>query len=54
LEDIGLEGRRIQMINISAAMGSQFALSTAEMAAEIHQMGPIPLGLNSNEEEKDS
>jgi coenzyme F420-reducing hydrogenase delta subunit len=54
LEDIGLEGRRIQMINVSAAMGSQFALSTAEMAAEILQMGPNPLGLNNNEEEKDS
>jgi coenzyme F420-reducing hydrogenase delta subunit len=25
LEDIGLEGRRIQMINLSSAMGGQFA-----------------------------
>jgi hypothetical protein len=31
------------MINISAAMGGQFAWSAAEMTAEIGQMGPNPL-----------
>jgi coenzyme F420-reducing hydrogenase delta subunit len=54
LEDIGLEGRRIQMINISSAMGGQFATSTAEMAAEIERLGPNPLSLNGNEGEKAS
>ena len=49
LEDIGLEGRRIKMINISSAMGGQFAASTAEMVAEIHQIGPNPLSLNGGE-----
>jgi hypothetical protein len=43
LEEIGLEGRRIQMINISAAMGGQFAFAAAEMTAEIKQLGPSPL-----------
>jgi coenzyme F420-reducing hydrogenase delta subunit len=43
LEGIGLEGRRIQMINISSAMGGQFAWSAAEMTEEIRRMGPNPL-----------
>ncbi len=43
LEEIGLEGRRIQMINVSAAMGAQFAWSAAELTEEIRRMGPNPL-----------
>ncbi len=43
LEQIGLEGRRVQMINLSSAMGAQFAFSAAELTAEIKQMGPNPL-----------
>jgi len=43
LEQIGLEGRRAQMINLSSAMGGQFAFSAAELTAEIKQMGPNPL-----------
>jgi hypothetical protein len=43
LEEIGLEGQRVQMINISAAMGGQFAIAAAEMTAEIKQLGPSPL-----------
>ena len=51
IEDIGLEGRRIQMINISSAMGGQFAWSAAEMSAEIKRMGPNPLGKDGKHEE---
>jgi coenzyme F420-reducing hydrogenase delta subunit len=43
LDEIGLNGRRIQMINLSAAMGAQFAWAAAEMAAEIQRIGPNPL-----------
>lgn len=43
LQDIGLEEQRIQMINLSAAMGGQFAFSAAQMTAEIKQIGPNPL-----------
>ena len=43
LEEIGLEGQRIQMINVSSAMGSQFALSAAELTEEIREIGPNPL-----------
>jgi hypothetical protein len=46
LEDIGLEGRRLQMINVSAAMASEFAASAAEISEEIHQLGPNPLRSN--------
>jgi F420-non-reducing hydrogenase iron-sulfur subunit len=43
LGNIGLEGQRIQMINVSAAMGGQFALSAAEFTEEIKQLGPNPI-----------
>jgi coenzyme F420-reducing hydrogenase delta subunit len=44
LDEIGLNGRRIQMINLSAAMAGQFAWAAAEMTAEIKSIGPNPLG----------
>jgi len=43
LEEIGLEGQRIQMINVSSAMGGQFAWSSAELTEEIRRLGPNPL-----------
>jgi coenzyme F420-reducing hydrogenase delta subunit len=43
LEEIGLNGRRVQMMNLSAAMGGQFAFTAAEMTAEIKGIGPNPL-----------
>ena len=43
LDEIGLNGRRIQMINLSAAMAGQFARASAEMTAEIKDIGPNPL-----------
>jgi F420-non-reducing hydrogenase iron-sulfur subunit len=43
LKNIGLEEQRIQMVNLSAAMGGQFAFLAAQMTAEIKQLGPNPL-----------
>ncbi|MCK4488617.1 MAG: hydrogenase iron-sulfur subunit [Anaerolineales bacterium] len=43
LSTIGLKNQRIQMINVSAAMGGQFAFSAAEMTEEIRRLGPNPL-----------
>ena len=43
LEQIGLEGKRVKMINLSSAMGSQFASTVAEFTKEICQIGPNPL-----------
>lgn len=46
LEAIGLEGQRLHMINISSAMGGQFAFTAAEITAEIERLGPNPLRKN--------
>jgi coenzyme F420-reducing hydrogenase delta subunit len=43
MDEIGIESRRLQMINVSAAMGGQFAWSAAELTAEIRRMGPNPI-----------
>jgi hypothetical protein len=32
------------MINLSSAMGGQFAFAAAELTAEIQRIGPNPLG----------
>jgi coenzyme F420-reducing hydrogenase delta subunit len=39
------------MINVSAAMGGQFAWSAAEMTEEIRQIGPNPLRLEDGKNE---
>jgi len=43
LQEIGLDGRRVQMVNLSSAMGAQFAIVAAEMTAEVRDLGPNPL-----------
>jgi hypothetical protein len=34
------------MVNLSSAMGGQFAFAAAELTAEIQRIGPNPLGKN--------
>ncbi|MBN1313818.1 MAG: hydrogenase iron-sulfur subunit [Anaerolineales bacterium] len=46
LEKIGIDGRRIKMVNISSAMGGQFANLATEITGEIIKMGPNPLKKN--------
>ena len=46
LEQVGLEGQRLQMINISSAMAGQFAFAAAEITAEVQRLGPSPLRAN--------
>jgi hypothetical protein len=36
------------MINLSSAMGGQFAFAAAELTAEIKRIGPNPLGKNAS------
>jgi hypothetical protein len=36
------------MVNLSSAMGGQFAFSAAELTAEIQRIGPNPLGKNAS------
>jgi coenzyme F420-reducing hydrogenase delta subunit len=43
LAEIGLESERIEMFNLSSAMGPQFAVMAAAMAGLIEGVGPNPL-----------
>lgn len=42
LEEIGLEPGRLEMYNLSAAMGPRFAEIANEMTAKIRELGPSP------------
>ncbi len=43
LADIGIEDGRLRMINVSAAMGSQFAEMASELIDRIVELGPSPV-----------
>jgi coenzyme F420-reducing hydrogenase delta subunit len=43
LDQIGLGGERVQMYNLSSAMGARFAEIAAEMTKNIKELGPSPL-----------
>ena len=43
LDEIGLDGRRVQMVNMSAAMGAHFAMAATEMTEQVRGLGPNPL-----------
>jgi len=43
LGEIGLEPERVRMINISAAMGAQFAMEITNFVEAIEALGPSPL-----------
>lgn len=58
LEQIGVERDRIHMVNLSSAMGPQFAQYATEMTEHILALGPSPLQARSTDvaaqEETDS
>lgn len=43
LEQIGLEAERVEMFNMSSAMGRQFAEAAMEMTERVKALGPNPL-----------
>jgi len=43
LGEIGLGSERVQMFNLSSAMGARFAEVAAEMTAKVKEIGPNPL-----------
>ena len=45
LESIGLEPERMEMFNLSSAMGQQFAETVKNMAEQVQNVGPSPLRL---------
>jgi coenzyme F420-reducing hydrogenase delta subunit len=46
LDQIGLNGERVRMVNLSAAMGARFAEVATEFVEKIKELGPNPLGKN--------
>ncbi|MBI2955376.1 MAG: hydrogenase iron-sulfur subunit [Chloroflexi bacterium] len=53
LDDIGIGGERLEMYNMSAAMGQRFAEVANEMTERIRQLGPSPLKRNLSDESND-
>jgi coenzyme F420-reducing hydrogenase delta subunit len=43
LKEIGIESERLEMFNMSAAMGTKFAETVREMTERIRKLGPSPL-----------
>ncbi|MBI4320431.1 MAG: hydrogenase iron-sulfur subunit [Chloroflexi bacterium] len=42
LDEVGIDGNRLEMYNMSAAMGQRFAEVATEMTERIRQLGPSP------------
>jgi len=43
LEEIGIEGDRLEMVNVSAGMGDRFAQTATEITEKIRALGPSPI-----------
>jgi F420-non-reducing hydrogenase iron-sulfur subunit len=46
LKDIGIEQERVEMYNLSSAMGPRFAEIAQEMTQKIKELGPSPVKMN--------
>ncbi len=47
LEEIGIEPERVEMFNLSSAMGPRFAEIAHEMTERIRKLGPSPLRMKA-------
>jgi coenzyme F420-reducing hydrogenase delta subunit len=47
LDEIGLQGERLLMVNLSAAMAPTFVQRVNEIVETVHRLGPSPLNKNS-------
>jgi coenzyme F420-reducing hydrogenase delta subunit len=43
LEEIGIEPERLEMVRVSAGMGTKFAQITTEITEKIRKLGPSPI-----------
>jgi len=43
LAKVGIDSDRVRMVNVSAAMGGQFAQDAVEYTEKIRELGPNPL-----------
>lgn len=41
LQELGIDGRRVQMFNLSSAMGPEFARIAGEMTETVSALGPL-------------
>jgi F420-non-reducing hydrogenase iron-sulfur subunit len=48
LSSIGMAPERVEMFNLSSAMGPRFAEIATEMTERIRKLGPSPIGLQLN------
>lgn len=46
LKDLGIEPERVEMFNLSSAMGPRFAEIANEMTKRIRELGPSPVKIN--------
>jgi len=46
LQELGIEPERVEMFNLSSAMGPRFAEIAIEMADRIKKLGPTPVIIN--------
>ena len=51
LEEVGLEGERVRMYNLSSGEGPTFAAYAKEMAELIRSLGPNPLNQRNHSKE---
>ncbi len=51
LEEIGLEGERLQMVNLSSSMAGNFVEAVNEMNAHVLNLGRSPLKNMKNQAE---
>lgn len=54
LSAIGIEPERVEMYNLSSAMGPRFAEIATEMTERIREIGPSPIGLWLNQNKRDT
>jgi coenzyme F420-reducing hydrogenase delta subunit len=52
LDQIGLNGQRLDMFNLSSAEGPRFAQIATEMTERVRQLGPNPLRRDRSAEAK--
>ena len=52
LEEVGTDPQRIEMFNLSSAMGGQFAEFVEEMTKRIKELGPVEVDGKKSPEEK--
>jgi F420-non-reducing hydrogenase iron-sulfur subunit len=49
LDQLGLDGQRVEMFNMSSAMGKAFADAATEMTERVRALGPSPLQKRSGD-----